>query len=1395
MPRSRSPRDRLLTAASGAAASSLAADSNKHILSSSSSSSSLITGSSTSNRTRCASGSSWTSTSRGGGSLQALIKGLRSAQQQQQEAEFVASSLQQVKNELSAASGSGSSSSGSNAAAAARSLALQKLLYLQMLGVDVSFAAFSIIEGMAAHKYSLKRPAYAAAAIAFAAGSAAAATAADSAKSKQQQQQQQWPLAELSLLTINLFKKDLASRQMFETGLALQTLCCVSLSKEMVGALLPDLLTLVGSSRPYIRRKAALCCCSFLLQQLREQQQQQQHKMQQRLHLMSPSAAAAAAAAAADDSSSVLQPVLQKLQQQLMQEQDMGVICCIVTALLQAAATDPYPFLPLVPPLFHLLCSSSSNWLSIKLLQLLLLLSGAEPRLPQKLVKPLTLLLQQTKAKSVEVEALRLALLYAPFEAAAAAAAAAAATEVAAAEQAAAAMTEDAAAADSSSNSTMAPEELLLRLVCRRLHALLASPDHNIRFLALHLLHRTFTKRRQLVQPLLQLLPDLQQHLVQSAKEPDSSLRRVGVSLLASAASAATFPAVCERLLAAAYDTDRSARTTTSSGSSSSGTKAIAAAPLVSPADFILPLLQMAVESDYELVEDFEWYVALLADVACYGCSKNSSSSSSDAAVAAAVAKQLLDISVRVPEVRPCCTHLCMLLLETAAAATRSKSRSSSSSSNSSNSLQVLKALRQQHKEAHTSTDAFDDGAFASSSNSSSATATPSQVFIHHEIVRAAGWIGEDPSLGASTRRVLLWGGCKAYLSLTAVAQGLPLLQQGEHQQQQQQQEDTEPLMDPQETDTAVWRQTAAAAVQRLKPKLLQGAQAALRSTDAEVVYQSLSLHLDPSVFSVLLMSRFLSGTTGSERGVPFQMIPTVLLLLLLLLSCCRCWRPICRRFVCLRGEKCVVFAPVSFAACLRKLQLQPPAELELDKPFLDAAALQQQLDARMKQQKQQQQHQQQQQQQYSNGLTDNNTRLAGQSSTFLQEQQQQQQQQQAPWASSGGKKKFNVIRGAIAPKTSAALQQNAAANAAAHPAASTAAAAGGHSLGASATADTPKPQRQEHVSAAPAAAEKERQQQQLLQQRLMSRCGRNSVVEMFGCCSLSLQRIEGDTAYLPIFVCCSFAGSSNSGNEAVGPARLTFEAAAASLCVSEVSAVVCESPGQRSGVVEIEIPVSLTGLKRAARSGVGALCLRGRLTHALAGAPPDALQQQQQRQQQQEVEVVVPVPLSVALQPLRHTPESLGHFMASEGGKLTQQSSATASLPLSSLSQSSLFPAVPEGPAAAAKHLIALLAAAANMQLVEVQETHATDAGPWRVKGLLAAALQQQQQQQQDIFVALVSCSAAEETAEPSLQVRLAVRGGDEQTACLAEALKSILSGIASPAQQQPQEAPLQAA
>ena len=78
-----------------------------------------------------------------------------------------------------------------------------------------------------------------------------------------------------------------------------------------------------------------------------------------------------------------------------------------VTVLSELAMHNPKTYLPLAPKFYKLLTSSSSNWMTIKLVKVFGALTPLEQRLAKKLAGPIGEILETTNAKSLMYECVR----------------------------------------------------------------------------------------------------------------------------------------------------------------------------------------------------------------------------------------------------------------------------------------------------------------------------------------------------------------------------------------------------------------------------------------------------------------------------------------------------------------------------------------------------------------------------------------------------------------------------------------------------------------------------------------------------------------------------------------------------------------------------------------------------------------------------------------------------------------------------------------------------------------------------------------------------------------------------------------------------------------------------
>ena len=102
-----------------------------------------------------------------------------------------------------------------------------------MCGYDISWAGFNIIEVMASTKFTEKRVGYLSASQCF------------------------HKDTEVLMLSTNMIRKDLNSQSIHEPGVALSSLSCF-MSADLARDLTGDILSLLTSTKPYVRKKAVL---------------------------------------------------------------------------------------------------------------------------------------------------------------------------------------------------------------------------------------------------------------------------------------------------------------------------------------------------------------------------------------------------------------------------------------------------------------------------------------------------------------------------------------------------------------------------------------------------------------------------------------------------------------------------------------------------------------------------------------------------------------------------------------------------------------------------------------------------------------------------------------------------------------------------------------------------------------------------------------------------------------------------------------------------------------------------------------------------------------------------------------------------------------------------------
>ncbi|PVU99197.1 hypothetical protein BB559_000918 [Furculomyces boomerangus] len=224
-----------------------------------------------------------------------------------------------------------------------KAIAISKLTYLHMLGYDMSWASFNVVEVMAASKYEEKRMGYLAAVQSF------------------------YEETDVLVLTTNLFRKDLASNDSMDVSLALEGLSEV-VNLELSVDLLESVIAVCYHRLGFIRKKAILVLYKFILK-----------------------------------NKETLNEILPVLKEKL-EDPDSSVVSATASVICELAQNDPKSYLPLAPKLYKLLNESGVSWMIIKIVKLFASLTPLEPRLAKKLYFPIMNLILTTNKISLLYE-------------------------------------------------------------------------------------------------------------------------------------------------------------------------------------------------------------------------------------------------------------------------------------------------------------------------------------------------------------------------------------------------------------------------------------------------------------------------------------------------------------------------------------------------------------------------------------------------------------------------------------------------------------------------------------------------------------------------------------------------------------------------------------------------------------------------------------------------------------------------------------------------------------------------------------------------------------------------------------------------------------------------------
>ncbi|KAI0828832.1 Ap3d1 protein [Trametes gibbosa] len=436
--------------------------------------------------------------------LQDLIRGLRA--NKKDESKFIAQAVDEIRNEIKSKD------------MEIKAAAVLKLTYLHMLGYDMSWASFNVIEVMSAPRIHLKTIGYLAAALSF---------------------QQD---TDVLMLTTNLLKKDLGSKPE-DVAVALNGLSHI-VTSELARDLAPELIAMLNHSRPHIRKRSVLALYKAIIRY-----------------------------------PEVLPQCMTRLREKL-DDTDDGVVAATVNVLCELAHRNPREYLPLAPQLFHLLTTSSNNWMLIKIIKLFGTLTPYEPRLVKKLQPPITDLISTTSAISLLYECVRTCIIGGMLQ-------------------------------GHSGNQ-------LARTCVTKLASFLQDRDQNLKYISLLALVKIVPTHAELV-------AEYQDMVLSSVNDEDISIRMRALDLVSAMVSRHNLQPIVQQLLSHLVKAESSALPSASAtllqfaGSLPPPVVQPGVSPAQSPAYRITlaqRILTLGAQGVYDNVTDFEWYISVLVDLA-----------------------------------------------------------------------------------------------------------------------------------------------------------------------------------------------------------------------------------------------------------------------------------------------------------------------------------------------------------------------------------------------------------------------------------------------------------------------------------------------------------------------------------------------------------------------------------------------------------------------------------------------------------------------------------------------------------------------------------------------------------------------------------------------------------
>ncbi|KAH6917072.1 Ap3d1 protein [Coprinopsis sp. MPI-PUGE-AT-0042] len=470
--------------------------------------------------------------------LQDLIRGLRA--NKKDEAKFLAKAVDEIRQEIKSED------------MELKAGAVLKLTYLDMMGYDMSWASFHVVEAMSSAKAHLKSVGYLGAVQSFN------------------------EETDVLMLTTNLLKKDLSSNPA-DVAITLNGLSHI-VTPDLARDLAPELVSMLNHSRPHIRKRAILAVYK-LVKKYPEVTAQVKARLEEKL-----------------------------------EDSDPSVVAATVNVLCELARQNPDEYISLAPQLFHLLTTSSNNWMLIKIIKLFGSLCPHEPRLVKKLLGPITELISTTPAISLLYECVHTCII---------------------------------------GGMLLGPNgDSLARTCVSKLAAFIQDSDQNLKYIALLAMTKIVPTHPHLV-------GDYRDTILASVSDHDISIRMRALDLVSAMVNRSNLQIIVQQLLShllPASNSQLPSAIRSLEESSAPENPKPTNPSIITPAYRLIlaqRILDMCSASVYENVSNFEWYISVLVDLVHV----------SNVKIGGQIRDQLVDIAIRVRGVRPYAVRVLYTLL------------------------------------------------------------------------------------------------------------------------------------------------------------------------------------------------------------------------------------------------------------------------------------------------------------------------------------------------------------------------------------------------------------------------------------------------------------------------------------------------------------------------------------------------------------------------------------------------------------------------------------------------------------------------------------------------------------------------------------------------------------